>query len=376
MGPGPSSAARLQNLCGVAAPRSVGSTPAPRRRGFGATHVRSGGVGHLVMFWSAAVRSRRAAAAGVRPLLRLLLPACGSGGDDQAFVTCARRALLCARFAAWYASSASTESTSPSVGKSGHEAVRRRDPEPLRERRPERDHLHVAEPRQRAHPPLELDCVGRPSRPVSVAAVLAPRSRRKAPARAVPCCRGSDARPAAPGTPRRARRDLSPRSGPASRRPSRCCSLSGPRNAFCTGHLLVEREADQQRERVAGEKRVRLGVAGEMDPLRVWPWSRCYRPARVRRVRAAVAVAQGRRATLAAWTRSRPCRRDASLVRARLRRPDPGAGARLAGDRERQARARAGADRLREDARRLPARPRPPQRDARARACGSSTCRR
>ena len=54
----------------------------------------------------------------------------------------------------------------------------------------------------------------------------------------------------------------------ASRPPSRCCSLSGPENAVCTGHLLVEREPDQERERVARDQRVRLRVAGEVQRVR------------------------------------------------------------------------------------------------------------
>ena len=48
--------------------------------------------------------------------------------------------------------------------------------------------------------------------------------------------------------------------------------------------------------------------------------------------------------------------------------PHAGAGARLAGDREGRPRPRAGADRLREDARRVPHRHRPAERDARRRA--------
>src|SRR3989440_713298 len=62
------------------------------------------------------------------------------------------------------------------------------------------------------------------------------------------------------------------------------------------------------------------------------------------------------------WARERVGRllaRDACLVRGRLRGPDPGAGARLAGDRARRAHADPGADRLGQDARCLPLRDRP-----------------
>ena len=47
--------------------------------------------------------------------------------------------------------------------------------------------------------------------------------------------------------------------------------LEWPCEGGLHGHLLVEREADQQRERVAREQRVRLGVAGEVErgPARV-----------------------------------------------------------------------------------------------------------
>src|SRR5207237_795198 len=62
------------------------------------------------------------------------------------------------------------------------------------------------------------------------------------------------------------------------------------------------------------------------------------------------------------WARERVGRllaRDACLVRGRLRGPDPGAGARLAGDRARRAHADPGADRLGQDARCLPLPARP-----------------
>ena len=57
--------------------------------------------------------------------------------------------------------------------------------------------------------------------------------------------------------------------------------------------------------------------------------------------------------------------RDEEVVRARVRRADSGAGARLAGDRGRRARSHPGADRLGEDARGVPPRHRPAERDAR-----------
>ena len=51
----------------------------------------------------------------------------------------------------------------------------------------------------------------------------------------------------------------------ASRRPSRCFSFSGPEKAVGTVHLLVEHEADEERERLGGDQLVRLGVPGEVQ---------------------------------------------------------------------------------------------------------------
>ena len=43
--------------------------------------------------------------------------------------------------------------------------------------------------------------------------------------------------------------------------------LAGPGEGLLHGHLLVEREPDEERERVAGEERVRLVVVGEVEPV-------------------------------------------------------------------------------------------------------------
>ena len=63
----------------------------------------------------------------------------------------------------------------------------------------------------------------------------------------------------------------------ASRPPNRSRSLRGPGECRRDGHLLVEREPDQQRERLAGDQCVGVGIAGEMqcirhgfDPRRDW----------------------------------------------------------------------------------------------------------
>ena len=71
------------------------------------------------------------------------------------------------------------------------------------------------------------------------------------------------------------------------------------------------------------------------------------------------------RDTLGGWTHSQASAPHALLVRACVCRPDAGAACRLARDRERRARARAGADRLGQDAGCVPDRDRPPQREPR-----------
>ena len=49
--------------------------------------------------------------------------------------------------------------------------------------------------------------------------------------------------------------------------PSRCLSLSGPANACLHRHLLVEREPDEERERIRGEQPVRLVVVREVEAV-------------------------------------------------------------------------------------------------------------
>ncbi len=66
-----------------------------------------------------------------------------------------------------------------------------------------------------------------------------------------------------------------------------------------------------------------------------------------------------------------PLAADEDLVRARLRRADTRTAARMAGDCERRSRAHPGADGLGKDARCVPGRHRPPQRDARGRSAPS-----
>ena len=141
------------------------------------------------------------------------------------------------------------------------------DVEALREHRAERRRLHRPEAtarrsaRRSSRPALGPHALG-------VAAVIARRASRRAPGRALPCSRESGARRAARGRPPRGRRGPSARSPPRRARraaPSASAVLGRGRH----GHLLVEREADQERERLLGDQPVGVVVAGEMEPLRV-----------------------------------------------------------------------------------------------------------
>ena len=67
---------------------------------------------------------------------------------------------LYARFFAWYSSSASGESTSPSVGCPGSSSSRGRDAEALPQHRAERLHLHLAEAGQLRDPLAQVGPVG------------------------------------------------------------------------------------------------------------------------------------------------------------------------------------------------------------------------
>ena len=115
----------------------------------------------------------------------------------------------------------------------------------------DRARLHLADAGQREQAPLEVGAVA--ARPSRRAAASPPYSlaiaRADAPARAGPCWPGSGAAPASPGRPPRARPDPSPRSASASSPPSRCDELERRGERLLHGHLLVEHEADQQRER-------------------------------------------------------------------------------------------------------------------------------
>ena len=53
----------------------------------------------------------------------------------------------------------------------------------------------------------------------------------------------------------------------ASSVPIRCFSRNGPWNACLNGHLLVDREPDQERERIGRDELVRLVRVGEVERL-------------------------------------------------------------------------------------------------------------
>ena len=150
----------------------------------------------------------------------------------------------------------------------GHELLRGLDAEALREHGAERLDLHLAEAGERRDPSgADRRRPSRPSRRARPGRRSPRRRSRTDPAPGSPSRRGSGGSRASRGRPPRAAPDRSPRSSRASSVPSRCCSFSGPTNASRHGHLLVEREADQECERLACEQRVRLVVAGEVQTL-------------------------------------------------------------------------------------------------------------
>ena len=147
--------------------------------------------------------------------------------------------------------------------------ARRSDAEPLAEDGDERARLHRPDTGEVEQAPLEV----RPfsasvqTRAASPAYSLAIAAQSSCVARAIVAGEAVERRALAEGALEvgRIRRR---RSRAASSVPRRRSSSSGPENAFCTVNLLVEDEADQERQRILGEERVRLVVAGEMEAVR------------------------------------------------------------------------------------------------------------
>jgi hypothetical protein len=146
-----------------------------------------------------------------------------------------------------------------------HERLGRCDAELLREHRCERLHLHLAEPGERLEPPAQVVRVGGVAPdPRRVAAVLVRDDRRDL----------LDALRHAPREPVEGRplaEDLHEPLG-LERRQLRGVEAAEPAleveravERLLHRHLLVEHEADQERQRVAGEQGVRLGVTGEVE---------------------------------------------------------------------------------------------------------------
>ena len=180
---------------------------------------------------------RRLAAVGQRPQL-----------DGTQAGCAARSAALCARFAAWYSSSASGSRRRRASGGSA------RTPPPRRRRAASRaprraPSLHLADPGQREQA-REFGAVGAPvhtraaSPPYSLAITAQCSCTRLA------MCRGSGAAPASPGTPPRARSGSIAAIAAASSPPSRFEQLERRGERLLHGHLLIEHEADQERERI------------------------------------------------------------------------------------------------------------------------------
>jgi hypothetical protein len=137
----------------------------------------------------------------------------------------------------------------------------------LAQDRDQRLRLHRADPRQAKQPALQVAAVGRlgPD-PRRVAVVLA-RDRRSQRGHAA----GHGARKAVDrgrlaevlGELRRVGRG-----DPGSVEVAEpALQLEGPREGLLDGDLLVEAEADEQGQRVAGDEAIRIVVAGERQPL-------------------------------------------------------------------------------------------------------------
>ena len=179
----------------------------------------------------------------------------------------ARTAALCARFAAWYDSSASTESTSPSVGYRAREGARPRRRTASRAPRSSAFTFMSPNPGKASDPSLEVLRVGR----------LDPQPRRRRRRTPLAIAQRSCTRFAiAPG--KRWMAGLS-RNASSSRAGSIAAiarrvevaeplpQLERAEERRLHGHLLVEREPDQERERVACDERVGLVVAGEVEAV-------------------------------------------------------------------------------------------------------------
>ena len=185
-------------------------------------------------------------------------PAGYAGRDDQAFATSSRRAAaFFARFAAWYASSASGESTSPRHGRSGQRGSATFTPSRFASVDPRADHLHVPESRERADPLLELGAVGLPSSTAgSHRRRTRPRRPRTAPVPASPCSPGKRW---IAGFSRKTSLSRFGVEGCDLRRvelTETLLELERAGEGLLHGDLLIEREADQQRERALGEETV------------------------------------------------------------------------------------------------------------------------
>ena len=147
------------------------------------------------------------------------------------------------------------------------EPLRRLDAEPLREHRAERLDLHLAEAGELADPGGEVLRVGRlgpePLRLPAVALLDEGgellHALRHVPGEAV------DRRLLAKG--RLERGGVGLRDPAGVERPDPLLQLQRPGERGRHGHLLVEREADQERHRLLREERVGLVVAGEVQPV-------------------------------------------------------------------------------------------------------------
>ncbi len=205
------------------------------------------------------LRTGAAREAGSRPCPAELALAHGS---RPAFVSPARTFALWARFAAWSSASDSGEVTAPSVGWFGVRACAASTPNCFAEHRCERLDLHLAEPRKSADPLLQIRAVAR----------LGPDARRVA-----PVLLRHDGGELADTVGHRAREPVNRRLLGERRPEVHCGELPRierahpfpedvrPCKSLGDGHLLVDREADEQREGVGGEKLACLGIIGEVQ---------------------------------------------------------------------------------------------------------------
>ena len=177
---------------------------------------------------------------------------------------------FCARLPAWYAASASAESTSPSVGCVGITASRpgSSSAQPLAQDGDDRGGLH----RRRCPAAQAADAAGprRPSprsRPGSRRCRSPRRSPRTGPGPCRPSRPGSGAGPVARGRPSSSSAGSMARDPRGVQVAEPALQLGGSAERLLDGHLLVEREADEQGERVADEQPVGVVVAGERQSI-------------------------------------------------------------------------------------------------------------